>query len=187
MKYWFISDTHFDMPLKMIQTLGRKFDCTEAMNNRIIRNWNQRIKDVDTVFMVGDFFHAARASDKKRVSELQNKLHGHIIYVQGNHDSNNGVKTVIMDMHLRLGGKNILVQHYPVESFKAINHSVDLIVHGHTHKTPIRHLPQLTYVGGIPQVNVNVEYNNYMPIDIQQILKIESRERKNHLIDIKNL
>ena len=54
MNYYF-SDMHFGHN-NIIRFDGRPFTDTEQMREAIINNWNERVKDEDTVYVLGDAF-----------------------------------------------------------------------------------------------------------------------------------
>ena len=54
MTTFFTSDTHFGHE-NIIKYCGRPFKDVEKMNERLIKNWNEVVKDTDTIFHLGDF------------------------------------------------------------------------------------------------------------------------------------
>ncbi|MBP5230316.1 MAG: hydrolase, partial [Clostridia bacterium] len=52
---YFIADTHFGHK-NILRICGRPFETIEEMNETLIRNWNERVRGSDTVYIVGDMF-----------------------------------------------------------------------------------------------------------------------------------
>lgn len=80
-KTWFTSDTHFGHK-KVIEYCNRPFSSVEEMDETLIKNWNSRVGQRDTVYHLGDVgWH--RGKDLER---LLNRLNGDVHLVYGNHD-----------------------------------------------------------------------------------------------------
>ena len=52
---YFIADPHFGH-VNAIRLCNRPFETIEEMNETLIQNWNERIHNNDTVYIVGDMF-----------------------------------------------------------------------------------------------------------------------------------
>jgi len=125
-EYWFIADTHFSHS-NIIRYTNRPFKSIGEMDYVLIRNWNSRVKPEDIVFFLGDF--CFKQMKDKTAKYYIDQLNGQIIFISGNHDSNNGVKTCIHDISIYLGGKHLLLVHRPEESA----YGYDLCLVGHVH------------------------------------------------------
>ena len=53
---YFISDTHFGHQ-NIIRFNNRPFSTVEEMNETMIVNWNERVHQNDTIFILGDMFY----------------------------------------------------------------------------------------------------------------------------------
>lgn len=53
----------------------RPFSSVEQMDNQIIKNWNDTIKDDDTVYIIGDMFSLSKGSPKKYLTQLKGRKH----------------------------------------------------------------------------------------------------------------
>lgn len=77
---YFTADTHFGHE-NVIRFCNRPFSSADEMDEMLIQNWNSRVKDNDTVYILGDmFFRSANAE-----SILQ-RLKGKKRLIIGNHD-----------------------------------------------------------------------------------------------------
>ncbi len=83
----FTSDLHFGH-LNVISYCGRPFLKADGqgdlnlMNRTLIENWNARVAEGDTVFVLGDFSLGSR----EYITSVRAKLKGKIILIRGNHD-----------------------------------------------------------------------------------------------------
>lgn len=79
---YFIADTHF-FHENIILSCDRPFSNVEEMNNTMITNWNNRIKNNDDVYILGDMFFRA---DIKEINNTLKQLKGKKYLIHGNHD-----------------------------------------------------------------------------------------------------
>jgi len=167
MKYWFTADTHFGHK-NIIKYCNRPFATLDAMDNTIIRNWNARVDPDDTVFVLGDFCFRNSPGGKlgegtqNKASFYSDKLNGTKIFLCGNHDKNNSVKSLIRSMTIRHGGYDIYLIHNP-EDYKPN----ELNFCGHVHdKWKFKALKDKTII-----VNVGVDVWKFMPVTINEIIE----------------
>jgi len=172
--YFFLSDTHFGHE-NIIKYCNRPFANVKEMDETIIKNINDRVGENDTIFFLGDFC-------MKRSSEASNAPQNafdyyrnqikckNIIFIQGNHDHNNGTQTIIQSLIIEHGGCRIFVTHdpkYAKEDFK-------LNFCGHVHeKWQFKKLGKKSII-----CNLSVENWNYRPVDINEIMQSYSEWRK---------
>ena len=135
---YFISDTHF-FHARAIGFDNRPFASVTEMDEEMIRRWNDRVTDDDTVYHLGDvsFGH------EEETIALLNRLHGHMVLIKGNHDDKllrsesvaarfDSIKDY---MELPLDErKRIVLFHYPVMSFRNQHHGW-IHFYGHVHTT----------------------------------------------------
>ncbi len=74
---YFTSDTHFGSE-RTLQTSCRPFKDTKEMDEAIIKNWNDIVKNEDEVYHLGDFGNYA----------IIKKLNGKITIILGNYEQN---------------------------------------------------------------------------------------------------
>lgn len=137
---FFTSDTHFSHA-KVIEYSKRPFDSVEAMNEALIKNWNDRISKNDTVYHLGDFsFDSAGQTGK-----IFDRLNGHKHLVRGNHDKNKVLKNcnwasveyykeIKVDDKDALDGRvqRIVMLHYKMEVWNK-SHFGAFHLFGHSH------------------------------------------------------
>ena len=78
---WFTSDTHF-WHKNVIEYCQRPFESVEEMNETLIKNWNDRVKKNDTIYILGDFCFGT----KEQCIEILGRLNGQKFLIYGNHD-----------------------------------------------------------------------------------------------------
>lgn len=145
------------------------------MNLTMIRNWNSRVSKEDTVFFLGDFCmrKSSEAPDGKAFEYFRDQLNGSIIFLQGNHDVNNGTKTIIQNLVIKHGGDQILLVHDP----KYIPCKWKLNFCGHVHdKWKFMRLKL-----GCIVVNVSMDQWKFAPVNINEIISELSRWRKQNV------
>ncbi len=79
---FFTSDTHFNHATILGYT-NRPWTTLEEMNEGLIANWNNVVRDGDLVYHLGDVVMGPR----KFAGEFLSRLNGRIFLVQGNHDT----------------------------------------------------------------------------------------------------
>ena len=154
MTIYFSSDFHFRHK-RVIDFGYRPFRDLKHMERELINRWNSKVKDNDTVYIVGDFSFVG----KEETQEILDNLNGNKIYIAGNHDR----EDTLLACFIHMLGKDWEVVHNPDDS------SCKNVIHGHIH------LPEAKRVhrqkNGRLFVNVNVELWDYAPVSVKQIAK----------------
>lgn len=159
MKFWFTADQHFGHE-NIIKYCNRPFKSVEHMDMEMIRRWNERVAEEDTVYHLGDF--AFRWVMKPQ--DYLDQLNGQVTIIMGNHDRSNGVKSKLTSAVIKHGGIDIWMSHEPKGMYK-----FNFCGHVHEHWKLRRRGPHVI-------VNVGVDVWNFYPIDINEILKFLSSE-----------
>lgn len=168
MTYWFTSDYHLGHA-NIIKYCNRPFRDVEHMNKTIIRNHNERVKEGDIVFHIGDFCFRNSSGGKEgeggitRATEWENELNGKIIHVKGNHDGSNSIKTIIQGILINYCGEDVYLVHKP-EHYNP-KYKINFVGHVHTAwhswEKPESKL-----------INVGVDMNKFMPLTFQEVMRI---------------
>ena len=155
-----ISDMHFGHE-NITKYCRRQFKSAHDMNRALIDNWNDRVMEGDRVYYLGDM-----AFGKKSIDFWLSRLNGEVRFIRGNHDL--GIITraeVIKDgLPIKYGGYEFRLMHDP-------DRPPDWdgwIIHGDKHNnSPIRY-PHINRRK--KTINVCVEYTNYTPMSLDEII-----------------
>lgn len=135
---WLTSDTHFNHDRDFIWSPRGCANATE-MNEKILENWNQTIKDNDIVYHLGDVM---MGGDLQAGLRLISKLKGQKYLAYGNHDTdarlkaftvNHFFKEIQMGYRLKVHGTTFVATHYPTITANGNDNRV-LGLYGHTHQ-----------------------------------------------------
>jgi calcineurin-like phosphoesterase family protein len=188
---YFVSDTHFfhsniirycKRPFLQEGDLDKdgnwisQFIATQRvteMNELIIKRWNKRVNSEDTVFHLGDFglikSGEAPEAPKNTFEEFRNKLNGHIIFLKGNHDSQNKNKSIINSIIIHHGGHHIFLTHDP--NFYRKDMEWNFCGHCHGKWGSFRRR------GKSIIVDLSVDCWNFTPVTITEIMQAYSEWR----------
>jgi len=81
MATWFTADLHLGHT-NIIDYCDRPFADVDAMNRALIDNWNNAVRQDDTVWVLGDFALGKIAE----TLPIAGELNGHKLLLAGNHD-----------------------------------------------------------------------------------------------------
>lgn len=169
---WFISDTHFNheniaTKFKLDDgTPARPFSSVQEMNEIMIKNWNDNVKEQDHVWHLGDVIMGPRQECGKILSRLKGKKR----MLLGNHDQIKGSNLITYFQKVELWRifkeDDFICTHIPLlkETFRKVNFNV----HGHIHNNTIN---------DPAYINVCVERINYTPIHMDEIKAIIRKRR----------
>lgn len=157
MAVYFISDLHFGHKNLCEELRGMS---AEESDELIIKNWNNKVKKKDVVYILGDVV----MEKHNKVEEYMKQLHGIKYVIGGNHDTRK-VCEKLAAMGIPVMGcvnyKGFLCTHVPIEKSQ-----VNLFrgnIHGHIHINEKYNTPIGKYY------NVNCEFHNYTPIAFEEI------------------
>lgn len=154
---YYISDLHL-FHKNIIRLANRPFKDVNEMHKTIMTNWNNKVKENDTVYIIGDISFGGADTDM-----ILSKLNGRKVLIKGNHD--NRRSKFISDTHQYLkindGDKQIILFHYPILEWDGFYKGY-IHLYGHVHdKTP--KMPDNAY-------NVSCEVSNYTPRTLNEII-----------------
>ena len=154
---YFTSDMHFGHR-NIINLCQRPFSSAEEMDNCMIQNWNNTIKNNDEVYILGDIAWGD-------TDDYLKQLNGKKYLVKGNHDKIQSSEYLrwIKDYHeFKYNGVRIILCHYPIEEWNGyFRGSVHL--HGHQHN----HIP----VTADRRIDVGVDAWNFCPVSIERLIR----------------
>jgi len=190
-KLWFTSDTHYDHKNICAATtswvgaenLTRKFSSLDKMNDELVFWINQRVGQDDILFHLGDWsFNGFDNIRKFRERIVCKNVH----LILGNHDhhierNKDNIQSIFssVNQYLHLDVKwegkgkfehaRFALMHYPIASWNGMSDGV-IHLHGHVH------LPNNLRVADGKAMDVGVDGNNYEPIELNEIIKIMSKQ-----------
>jgi len=112
---------------KAIQKMNISNETIKKHNDILIKNINERVKKDDTLIMNGDFCYKGR--NKVNSNYFEKQINAKVIFVLGNHDRNNKLKTKIYGMVIREGGRKFYIVHDP--RHVNFNYEINLTAHAH--------------------------------------------------------
>jgi calcineurin-like phosphoesterase family protein len=190
-KLWFTSDTHYDHKNICSATtnwvgaenLTRKFSSLDQMNDELVFWINQCVAQDDILFHLGDWsFNGFENIRKFRERIVCKNVH----LILGNHDHHierdkDNIQSIFssvneyLSLDVKWEGKGkfeharFVLMHYPIASWNGMNDGV-IHLHGHVH------LPNNLRVADGKAMDVGVDGNNYEPIELNEIIKIMSKQ-----------
>ena len=188
---YYISDLHL-FHESSIKFDNRPFSNLDDMHRAIVSNWNARVTNGDTVYILGD---VSMRGKKEDLISLVATLKGKKILVKGNHDDvsdyrYNKLFAEICDykeIHDSIGGRNVnlVLCHYPIFSWKNMG-SGAVLLYGHTHDSDedryyqkciagmydneCRHVREETAAPRAYNVGCMKPWMNYTPRTLKEIL-----------------
>ena len=149
------------------------------MNETIIRNHNSRVKPDDWVIHVGDFMFKNSIGGKLgeglpiKFDKVRERFNGNFIFIKGNHDRNNSLKTIVERLVVKYGGKRINMVHDP--EFADFNYEINLTGHVHNH-WQIRRFKRGVAITDC--INVGCDVWGYKPISFEEIFSRYAKWKK---------
>ena len=186
MSVLFTSDLHLGHA-NIILTCGRNFEgcgenfaTVEEMNEFLVRKWNEKVKEDDIVYILGDLSYRSSISVKTYLKQLKGRKH----LIVGNHDFQwqknianiNDYFESVSDMKvIRLDEKLITLCHYPLlewnGSRRAKNQqtSISWLIHGHIHNSRDNVFEYIR--DNLPcALNCGVDINGFEPVTFEELL-----------------
>ena len=174
---YYISDLHFGHE-NIIRLTNRPFNNIKEMNDTLIKNWNKRVKDEDTVYIIGDLFFKSL----ENVENILRVLKGKKYLILGNHDKT-WIDTIDKDLYFEEvtelltiddGERMITLCHYPMVSFEGRFH-IHGHIHGNTNDVFWNTLKSMDKV-----LNAGVEVNGFRPVTFNELLINNRKFKEEH-------
>lgn len=168
---FYTSDLHFGHT-NCISFDNRPFENVEKMEEEMIKRWNGRVNDADTVYILGDVFYGY----KKDKEELLKSLNGQKILIMGNHDGeivrSEALKSCFLQIdkmsYVKDGGRKIVMCHFPIASWNGRNYG-SLHFYGHIHSA---RGSVFSYMSNLENAyNVGCMINNYVPCTAEEVIQ----------------
>jgi len=140
MAIFFTADLHFGHS-EIIDFCNRPFSDVSEMNRALVSKWNERVRNDDHVYIVGDLFYGGRdAAGQSEAISIVKKLNGILHLVAGNHDfpylKNMEYHYLFADVdqirYLKHDGEYIFLCHYPMAEWSGYYRG-SWHIYGHIH------------------------------------------------------
>ena len=169
---FFTSDLHF-YHKNICKYCNRPFETLDAMHEALINNWNNVVKETDTVFILGDIGFCGY----EKLEALVARLNGTKYLIQGNHDSDKIVYRLheanLIEGYYKLTDITIIgdeecpdqdltLCHFPMIDWYNKEKGAWMI-HGHQHQLP--ETPSCS----VKHWDVGVDKNNLTPVSFEQL------------------
>ena len=188
MKYY-IADIHF-RDEKVFVKCKRPFKNIYEYENEIIKRWNKKVTNNDTVYVLGDLVLDGCAE----AIEILPKLKGHKKLIVGNHDENlceqiNQLKIFESIDFIKLvkdKGRNVCLCHYPLMDWMEFNRN-GYHIYGHIHnKTAINgaaYSQIKEYYKDKPAFNCGVDVVGFEPVTLDELIKLKEANKNEPYIN----
>lgn len=178
---YFISDTHFNH-INIIKYCNRPFKDIQEMNNAIINNWNEIVKNNDVVYHLGDF----ALGIKEDIYDIASKLKGKIYLVRGNHDNWSSTKyeelgfTILRNPPIKLDEYKLILSHTPILDKQIPTGYIN--IHGHIHNKRLHECIE-KYDSKLysldKHINISCDVIDFKPISIEKIMTYFNKNMEN--------
>ena len=157
------SDTHFGHD-NIRKYCNRPFPSCPEMDEAIMQNWNEKVKNNDIIYHLGDFSFTKNTAE---TNKYLNRLNGKIVLIRGNHDKKSVVSANFFEVYSKYQGKmltvsedNYYLNHFPHLSWDRSHYGV-FHLFGHCHGE-LKNPP-------INSLDVGVDANNFTPLNIEEV------------------
>ena len=175
---YYTSDLHFGHS-NIIDFENRPFKNVDEMNFELIRKWNNKVCDVDDVYVLGDMFHF---KDVDSCLEVLNILNGKKHLIVGNHDEiilnnpelSSKFESIDYLKDITDDGTYLVLCHYPIQVWNK-KHLGSLHLFGHVHSnTSNWHPMKYNFYGSF---NVCVDVCNFEPYTLKELIERDNYVR----------
>ena len=176
---YFTSDQHFGH-FNIIRLSHRPFSTVEEMDDELLKRWNSKVKDEDTVYVLGDLFFRAAT-----IEPILKELKGHKHLILGNHDGS-WMKRIDLSRYfesvqtlkeVNVDGRLLTLCHYPMLSYPEARRGY--MIYGHIHNNVgddywplIQRRPRM--------FNAGVDVNDFGPVTFDELVANNRRFNQEH-------
>lgn len=202
---YYIADCHFYHAALNTKMDKRGFADVTEMNEYMIKKWNDKVTDADTVVILGDL----SLGNVQETNELIHRLKGKLCLIVGNHDKYIGKPDFDLERfewidnykEITDSQKKVICCHYPMPFYEGQyrkRHNGDpktYMMYGHVHETRDEMLMQkiiemirnTSYVpigseneGFIPcnMINCFCKRSDYTPLTLTEWIRYEKGEKQ---------
>ena len=176
---YFTADQHFGHA-NIIRLCSRPFADVREMDETLMENWNRRVTNRDTIYIVGDLFFRNEVPAEEYLKRLKGKKH----LILGNHDSMWVRRVNLAEYFLSVerlaeieaGRRKFVLCHYPMMSWNGMGRG-SFMIHGHVHEsTRAQYWPILQNNPNI--LNAGVDINHFSPVSFEEMLENNKEHKK---------
>lgn len=164
---YFTSDLHLGHK-NIIHHCLRPFATVEEMDKTLIANWNKRVTNADTIYIMGDLIFRSELPPEEYIKQLKGKKH----LIIGNHDASWLKKGDYTSLFESISYAELIttpygkcmVCHYPMMSFQG-----RYLIYGHIHNNRSDHYwPLLSTM--VNALNAGVDVNGFQPVTFPELV-----------------
>lgn len=180
---YYIADTHL-RDQRIFDKCARPFNSLEEMEETLVQNWNKKVKDDDTVYVLGDI----GKDDDKDVVNIFKLLKGEKHLIIGNHDhevlddikSSNVFRTVSFIEVIMDKDRKVCICHYPIMDWMEFNRQ-GMFVFGHVHnktqKNGDAYREIKEYYMNKPAYNCGVDITGFQPMTLDELKELKEANK----------
>lgn len=170
---WFTSDLHLSHANSILHN-NRPFASAQQMDEEIIKRWNSKIGEFDTVYVLGD---VCWGWNSKRIHDTFSKMNGIKYLIIGNHDrigphqlSNVWVE-ITPYKRIMINNDRVILSHYPILDWDGAYYGA-YHLYGHCHgNLDLSEYTKLVKHHNTRCMDVGVDTHNYYPWSWDEIVK----------------
>lgn len=202
---YYIADTHFGheniIKYDFREGSSRNFSSIFEHDDFIIKNWNEKVKSSDSVYILGDFSWYNNSATK----EILETLNGQKFLIRGNHDwwAKDGACRKLLQAsydykQIHDGDETLILSHYPIMMWNG-QHRGFIHLYGHVHNSDeendyqefIRTLNERyktrdKYFKEMIAINVGCMNIDYTPMSLEELLEMRKKKERRIIENMQN-
>ena len=168
---YYTADLHLGHA-NVIRHCGRPFANADEMDAALLRNWNDRVHNNDTVYIVGDFLFRAKRPAEDYLGELKGRKH----LLIGNHDKywmkkvdlTQWFESVSPMLSVTDNGRSATLCHYPMMTWPGISKG-SYMIYAHIHDNTNTDYWPLIFANS-QMLNAGVDINGFAPVTLDEMI-----------------